>query len=299
MKRLLELDLNLLVALHILLDERSVTTAARRLGVTQPAASHKLRRLRESLDDPLLVPGARGLVPTERALALEGPLRESLAMLADAVVDPTPFDPRTAENTFVLGGADLFEYAVLPRLFAFLRELAPKVSLVVKPRRNDVCEFLERGDAHFAFGPRFEPRPGIRRLKLGEESFVVIGRSKHPAFRRGLTLDKYLAAEHILVSPGGATGGVVDTVLAGMNRSRRVAIQVAHFAPAPGLAAHSDLLLTAPASLAKRASQQLALSVRPPPLELPKTTTLLAWHERFDKDPAHRWLRDTARRFVT
>lgn len=301
MNRLEGVDLNLLLTLGILLDEGSVTGAARRLGITQPAVSHKLKRLRELLGDELFVVGPRGLVPTERARAIATPLRAALQQLEASVAGEEPFDPATDERRFVMVGADLFEFAALPAVLEFLAVEAPHVALAVAPRPprlEDIFEAMERGEVHYAFGPSFPSRAGVRQFKLSEESLVVLGRPKHPAFRGGLTLDKYLAAEHILISPGGQPGGIVDAALARRGRSRRVAVQVAHFTPAPYLASRSDLLLTAPETLAREAARHWRLSRRPVPLDLPRLPNLMAWHERFDRDPGHRWFREATRRFV-
>lgn len=292
------LDLNLLATLDVLLVEGSVTAAARRLGITQPAVSHKLRRLREVLGDPLFVAGPRGLVPTERAVALARPLRLALEQLGAALGEPRPFDPATAQQAFTLSGADLFEFAGLPRLLAVLAAEAPGVTLAVQPRQPDLFERMERGEVHFGFGPGFSERAGLRQLKLEDEPFVVMARAGHPLLRRPLTLERYLDADHLLIAPNGRPGGFVDDALARLGRTRRVALRVAHFAPAPFLVAQSDLLLTAPRSLGRAAAEHVALSKRPLPLDVPPAPSRLAWHERFDRDPGHAWLRAAIRRFM-
>lgn len=298
MQRLMGLDLNLLLTLEILLEEGSVTGAARRLGVTQPAVSHKLRRLREALHDELLVTGPRGLVPTERARSIAAPLRAALEQLAATLADEEPFDPHTAEYDFILTGADMFEYTALPYILEFISTEAPGVTLTVMPRRNDIFDRMERGEIHYALGPLFPARAGLRQVKLFEEPLVVMGRHKHPAFRGGLTLPKYLAAEHALVAPEGRPGGFVDDALTKLGHRRRVVVRVAHFTPAPHLIARTDLLLTAPQSLAREAARTLPISQRPLPISLPQVSNLMAWHERFERDPAHRWFRDATRRYV-
>ncbi len=292
------LDLNLLAMLDVLLVEGSVTAAARRLGITQPAVSHKLRRLREVLGDPLFVTGPRGLVPTERAVALARPLRLALEQLSAALGEPRPFDPATAHQAFAMSGADLFEFAGLPRLLAFLATEAPRLTLAVHPRQSDLFERMERGEVHFAFGPGFPERAGLRQLKLADEPFIVMARNGHPLLRRPLTLERYLDADHLLIAPNGRPGGYVDDALARLGKTRRVTLRVAHFAPAPFLVAKSDLLLTAPRTLARAAAEHVALVQRAVPLDLPPAPSRLAWHERFDRDPGHAWLRAAIRRFM-
>ena len=132
---------------------------------------------------------------------------------------------------------------------------------------------------------------GLRQRTLFTEPFVVMARVKHPLLRRKLSLETYLSAGHMLISPQGRPGGFVDDALARIGKSRRVVLRVGHFTPAPFLVARSELLLTAPESLWREASRYLELSKRPVPLELPQAPSVLAWHERFDRDPAHRWFR--------
>lgn len=293
-----ELDLNLLYAFAVVMEEGSMTAAAKRLGVTQPAISHKLRRLREALGDRLFVTGGASLVPTERAAAMAEPLRLALHSLSAIVADNEPFDAEHAEHEFVVSSADLFEFAVLPAFLDFLHAEAPRVRLTAVSRRVNMIEGMRQGTIHLAIGPSFEAIPGLRQSKMLEEPFVVLGRKRHPAFRGGLTLERYLDAEHILIAPEGLPGGFVDRALAKQGLSRRVVFRGGHFAPAPFLAASSDLLLTAPKTLATAAADYLDISTRPVPLPLGPVPTMMAWHERFDRDPAHRWFRDLMRRFV-
>ncbi|MEM7155842.1 MAG: LysR family transcriptional regulator [Myxococcota bacterium] len=298
MQGLIGLDLNLLLALEMLLEEGSVTGAARRLGVTQPAVSHKLRRLREALNDELFVAGPRGLVPTERARAIAGPLRQALEQLVTTLADEEPFDPRHSEYEYVVTGADLFELVGLPYVLDFVAEEAPGITVTVVRRRVDMYQRMERGEIHFAFGHEFPSRAGLRQVKLFDEPFVVMGRPEHPAFRGPLTLEKYLAADHVLVAPEGAPGGFVDDALEKQGLTRRVAVRVAHFAPAPHLVARRDLLLTGPESLGIESAKTLPIELRPVPIELPRTPSYLGWHERFERDPAHRWFRQQTQRFT-
>lgn len=295
MPTLAALDLNLLYAFAVMMEERSVTAAAKHLGVTQPAMSHKLRRLRDALGDELFVTGGNRWVPTERAVAMAEPLRLAMAGLADVVADEAPFDPEVAEHEFVIATADLFEFAALPKALDFVSTEAPGIRLSVASRRQDTLANMRQGKVHFAFGPGFEAVPGLRQTKLGEEPFVVIGRKRHPAFRGGLTLERFLAAEHMLIAPEGRPGGIVDNLLAKRGLSRKVVYRGGYFAPAPFLVARSDMLLTAPKSLATAAAEYLEISTRPVPLPVGTTPVIMAWHERFDREPAHQWFRETAR----
>lgn len=294
-RRLETLDLNLLVALDVLLQQGSVTRAAKQLGVSQPAVSQKLKRLREELDDPLFVPGSQGILPTPRALAIRAPLRRLLDELGQAVLGVPSFDPATSERRFVIAGSDLFEFAVLPNLLERLTEIAPHVRLSAVPRSVDLFDRLEHGTIDFVVGPSFLERPGIRRVKLTEDGFVVLARRGHPLMSGRLTLAKYLRAQHLVVSPGGRPGTFVDRALAEQGKSRTVAVQVSSFVAVPFIAARSDYFATVPSQLARHVTPLLDLESRKLPVAVPAVRSFLAWHERFEHDPGHRWFRELAK----
>ena len=294
------LDLNLLAALDLLLQERSVTRAARRLGVTQSAMSHKLRRLREQLGDPLLVPQGRQLVPTARAEALEAPLRVALRDLVAAVRHGARFDPATTERTFVLACSDLMELALLPHAMEQLAELAPGVRLVVRRRTPRLADELAAGDVDLYVGPGgrtvpgldLEARAGLVQRTLGEEGFRVLAAADHPGVGQRLTRKRFVQLPHLLVSPGGGDRGVVDLALAKLELTRRVALRIPHFVAAPFIVARPELLFTCPERFARAAAELAPLRSWKPPVPLPATRIIAVWHERFRADPAHRWLRE-------
>lgn len=296
------LDLNLLVALDTLLRERSVTAAARHLGLTQSAMSHKLRRLREQLDDPLFISGRHGLTPTPRAQALEAPLRAALYDVTAALKVGAPFDPATAQRTFQIAAADLMELAILPEVLSRLEGQAPGLSILMRRRDRASVESLASGKLDLLIQPggrsvpgfELEERAGIARKHLSDEGFSVVARLDHPvlAGRKKLTQKRYLEQGHVLVSPGGGDRGVVDQVLAPRGLTRRIAVSLPHFVAAPFLVARTDLLLTCPTSLARAAAEYAPLRVMEPPFELPRTQLYMYWHQRFQHDAGHRWLRD-------
>jgi DNA-binding transcriptional LysR family regulator len=284
-------DVNLLLALEVLLRERHVTRAARRLGLTQSALSQRLGRLRAFFGDPLLVPGGGGLVLTPRADAMAGPLARALGDLRAAVLAGAPFDPASAERTFVFLGNDLVEATGLPPLVPVVSREAPSVRLVVERIGPDFAARLAAGTADFAFAPDFMVPSSLRRRALPPAPFVVLARRGHPAARGPLTLDRYLASDHVLVAPRGAPGGVVDAALEGLGRRRRVAVRVQHFVTAPLLLPGTDLLLTCPRDAADFARTLLPLRALAPPLELPVDRSSIVWHERAHHDPGHAWVR--------
>jgi DNA-binding transcriptional LysR family regulator len=284
-------DLNALVALDTMLDERSVTAAARRLGVTQSAMSHTLKRLRDVLGDPLFVSARSGLVPTARAVELAGPLRRALVDLGAAVSVGAPFDPGSSTKKFVLATADYGELVAVPRLLSAVRRKAPGVRVEVQRVGADVVARLEAGTIDLVAGLAIPPMANLRRTALANERFVVLARRGHPGARRPLTLKRYVALPHLLIAPAGAPGGIVDDWLAKRGLERQVVLRVPQFASAPFVVASSDLLLTAPEGLAIWARPFLDLEELAPPMDLPTSRAYATWHERNQDDPAQRWFR--------
>ncbi|MFP2927106.1 LysR family transcriptional regulator [Pyxidicoccus sp. 3LG] len=286
------INLNLVVALDALLTEANVTRAARRLGVTQSAMSHSLRQLRELLGDALLIRGRGGMMRTPRAEQLAGPLHRGLLELQRALRSEPVFEPRTATRHFTLATGDYFAAALLPELLSLLGREAPGVDLVIRHLIPDtVHTLLESGEVELAVGAFPDPSLSLRQQKLFTEDFVCVVRQGHPAARKGLDLETYLSLPHVLISPRGEGAGAVDTALAKLGRSRRIALRLPYFLTAPLVVASSDHVLTAPRRLVEPFAGAWPLQVLPPPVALRSFDVLQFWHERFDGDPAHRWLR--------
>jgi DNA-binding transcriptional LysR family regulator len=308
---LARVDLNLIVAFDALARERSVTRAAGRLGVTQSAVSHALRRLRDLFDDPLLVRGRSGMALTPRAEALVVPLRSGLVMFGRALAEPSVFDPATTHRAFRLATPDLFDVLAIPPLLARIRREAPGVDISVVPVADArLSERLETGEVDVAVVPQLEAHgnvapepsaPGLVRRTLFRDRFTCLIRTDHPAVggkraRRGsggpaLTLEDYAALSHVLVSPRGEGPGVVDQVLEERGIQRRIALRVPNFYSALAIVAKSDLILTAPSEITSLVPSDAPIVALPPPLRLPRHRINLLWHERFSKDPGHGWLR--------
>lgn len=290
------LDLNLLVSLHELSRSTSVTDAARRMGVTQSAMSHQLKRLREIFDDELFITTLRPMQPTSRASELTEPLREVLSGAAKLTRSVQPFDPTTSERRFVIASTDLSEFSMGAAARRACAASAPGVRLSFVRRPADLKQALEEGRIDVAVLPAGVP--GIRELAgsyrkrlIGSDGFRVVMRPDHPAARQKLTLSRYLKLDHLLVSPSGAPGGLVDRVLQPLGKTRRVAMQVSHFVSAPFIAAATDLVLTCPAQMADEAMRHIELARFRPPLTLPKVDAYAIWHERFHEEPEHQWFR--------
>lgn len=284
------IDLNLLVALEALLDEKNVTRAAQRLGMSQPAASRALGRLRALFSDALLVDGPGGYLLSARAEELRPALRRILAGVGE-MLEANVFDPATATGRIRLLMPDLQAAALAPHLLARLAHEAPSLDLdIVAPDKNGF-EALEHGDADAMVALIDEAPAGIRRRRLYDEELVTLMRVHHPALAGKLTLDRFLALEHIVVSVTGIGPAPVDEALARMGRTRRVKLRVPNFFAAVEIAARSDLIMTLPSSLARAAADMRRFVSLPPPLDLRTFTMSLAWHARQQDAPRHIWLR--------
>jgi len=286
------LNLNLLPVLDALLREQNVTRAAKQLGLTQSAVSNALAQLRLVLADPLFVRARRGVVPTERALGLAGPVRQALATLEAALGGSTGFDPLSSTRTFVIAASDYVEYVVLPGLLRRLGRLAPEVRIEVRPWGNhEVPPTLETGEVDLMLGYYSTVPPGHHEQALFQEEYVCILRKAHPLVRGRLTLKRYVELSHVLVTqrPGGL--GSVDTALAARGLSRRVGARVSHFLMVPELVAQTHMVAALSRRVAEPAAKKLGLAVYPPPLPLPKSTVGQVWHERTQADAGNVWLR--------
>ncbi|HYI02732.1 LysR family transcriptional regulator [Hyalangium sp.] len=293
--RLASVDLNLLIALDTLLREKNVTRAAARLGISQSAMSHSLRRMRTLFDDPLFVSTPRGVLPTPRAQELAGPI-ERILKDVEHVLDRPRFEPATAQRRFRIIASDYTQLVVLPPLVRYLAQHAPGIDLVFRTAPSLVFQRLERGDADLAIGLFDAEMEGGYRQELFHEEFVCLVRARHPVVRRGLTLERFIELPHALVSPRESEdGGIVDTALAKLGKKRRVSLSVPHFLVAPYAIAGSDMVLTTPARIAHIFEKPFNLRMLRPPLELPGFTMSQYWHERSQHDPGHAWLRGLLR----
>lgn len=288
---LAELDLNLLLALDALLAEASVTRAAQVLGVSQPAMSKALRKLRQQLGDELLVPSGRGLVRTPRAVRIQQSLRHGLASLRRALQEEDGFSPSTATAAFSIAANDIVGVKLIPALMARLGHEAPGVSVAVGPLDpSDLLSQLELGALDLALGVTFVEAPGLKQRSLLVDDWVCLLRQGHPD-AGGLELGRFLALSHALCSPRGEGIGVVDAALAALGERRRVALRTRYFIGAAMAIASSDLVLTMPRRAGERLAEMLGLCVVEPPLALPPIELVALWHERMDDAPAHRWFR--------
>jgi len=286
------LNLNLLPVLDALLAERSVSRAGARLGLSQPAVSNALAQLRALLGDPLLVRKGGGMVPTERALELAGPLRAALLALEQGLEPAPAFDPASAERSFTIVTNDFVAFAMLPRLLGRLQSEAPRVHLQVRAwQEHTVPPDLARGDADLFLGfDRGRPK-GHYATPLFEDHFVFVARKGHPQVRGSITLATYTKLAHVLVSHEPNARGVVDDVLATRGLTRNVALRVSHFLLVPPILATTDYVAALSEIVARPMARTLPLQILKMPLRIEGAAVQMIWHERTHASPAHAWLR--------
>jgi DNA-binding transcriptional LysR family regulator len=284
------IDLNLLRALDALLDERNVSKAAERLGVTQPAVSGMLTRLRESFDDSLFVRSQRGVQPTLRALALAEPVKQILANV-EALLRPAAFDPATASLTLTLAATDYALQAVVVPFVMKLRRYAPGIRVATRPIDNDrIAQQFERGELDLALMTPESAPLDLHSRRLFDETYVCALRAGHPdASGTTIPIDRFCALDHALVSfSGGSFHGVTDEALAREGRERHVTLSFHSFLALAEVLRATDLIAVVPRRLAA-ASDGLALIE--PPVAVPGFTKVAVWHGRTHNDAGHRWVR--------
>jgi LysR family transcriptional activator of mexEF-oprN operon len=300
---------NQLVALAALLEEGSVTEAAKRVGVTQSAMSGTLSQLRDLLGDPLLVRVGRSMQPTPRAVALREPLQRALAALAEVLETPRTFDPATSEERFAIALDDRADIVVVPELLRRIRADAPGVQVQVHAwGRHDAPPGLATGELDIAVGV-FRPLHRHRRngaateaaeaghmiAPLFEVALVTIARRDHPRVGKKLDLDTFCSLDHILVTEEPWATGLIDTLLAKQRRTRNIAVRVPRHISVGWIVSRTDLVATLDDRIAQLQAVAHGLRVLDPPLSVKPAPLSMIWHERTDRDPARQWLREQLR----
>jgi DNA-binding transcriptional LysR family regulator len=287
-----DLDLNLLRVFDAVLSGRSVTTAAARLNLTQPAVSNALARLRQAFGDALFLRTSRGMEPTPFARALAEPVRQALALLESALAHGPGFEPATSSRGFRFYMSDLGQVEFLPPLVERLRRMAPDVRLeAVGLELEEIGGALAAGGLDLAVG--FLPGLGspLRRRALFRDPYVCLFRRDHPAIQGRLTKRIFLEASHALVSYRGGHR-VVEEALERAGLARRIVLRVPHFTVVPMVLERTDLILILPERVARVYERGGAFKWLPPPVPIPAADVAVHWHERFDADPGNRWLRE-------
>lgn len=286
------IDVELMATLNALLIERNVTHAAERLGLSQPALSARLTRLRELFGNRLFVPSpsGRGVLPTPRALALAPQVATVLAQMA-AMLAPPAFDPATSTSIFRIACHENPAVILSPDLVPRPQRAAPGVRLILAfPDKKRMPELLENGEIDLFIGVRDRGEEAWLSRTLFEDRFVTAQRRLHPRGSGPLDIEAFCDLPHLLVSPeGDPFTGVVDAALAERGRRRQVAVSIESYAVAPTILATSDLLCTLPRRFLTRFAD--SLDMFKPPVPLPPVEITAYWHPRNHEDPAHQWMR--------
>ena len=285
-------DLNLLPILVALMEERSVTRAAERMGMTQPALSNALSRLRQMLQDQLFVRERYGIQPTPIALELSPLIAEALAQLDDAVLGQQAFDPAHAERLFTIAPNGYVEFVIVPAVLARLEKVAPGIKLRLTPFGNDLAETgVVSGTTALVLGRIVDPPDNLVVQHLMDEGLACAVRADHPTIGDAMTREQFETMKHVnIVPPGRMRAGLFQT-LAQQQLKRDVAISVTNFFAAAEMVAVTDYCATLPSLICRQLMHDPRLKVLPAPVDLGSFPVEMAWHVRYRHDPAHRWLR--------
>lgn len=297
-----KLDLNLLVYLDVLLRERNVTRAAEQLNITQPAMSNGLKRLRDMLDDPLLVRTSSGMEPTARALEIQPLLRGLLGQAEHIVLSGREFDANNSTRVFRIMASDYAESTLLPAVLDRISDQAPHIAIDVLTPSDVVYDDIEHGRVDMAIN-RFDALPqSMHQSTVWLDSFACLMSSNNP-MQHSWSLDSYLAARHVWVSKTGMGIGVgmtadrvqrlgwVDEALARFGKKRTIKVFTRHYQVAALLAEQRDLVVTLPRRAAMLHKNNPSLIVKEPPFKIPEITLSMAWGPLMQHNAAHSWLR--------
>ena len=286
-------DLNLLRVFDAIYKARNLSVAGDALGLSQPAMSHALARLRWMIKDPLFVKTARGLQPTVFSEEIAPTVLQSLDALR-RTLGKASFDPSGATRVFRIAMTDIGEQILLPRLCRHLGALAPGVSIeACQPLGRELGEAMVRGEVDLAYGGTFvQLGAGFRSELIERSSYVCVVRTGHPTIRDRLTLKQYRESRHVIAySATTSTAEIVERALLRRDMRARIAVRLPHTLAIPAVVANTDFVATVQKNLARSFQQSLNLRIFPPPIKLPQFDIKLYWHERSDLDPANRWLR--------
>jgi DNA-binding transcriptional LysR family regulator len=284
-----KVDLGLLTTLQALIEERSITRAAERMHLSQPAMSRAFDRLQELFNDELLVRTRQGYEPTLRALHLYAEIERLLPSL-EGLLRGDDFDPATATDTFRIAATDYATSVVFPSFMARLKTHAPHVAIEVFPFTETVFRRLETNALDLALWVNNAPNE-LRSQVLFHDRFMCLVRTGHPIGKDKLTLERYLSYPHASVTLAEGRQGIIDEVLDEKGLQRRVQLKIPYFASAAWTIEHSDMVLTVPKRLASRLAKIARVRLIAPPIELVEFRYIQVWHPRMDSDLAHQWLR--------
>ena len=288
-----DVDLNLLVVLSHVFAERRLSRVADKLGITQPAVSNALARLRKRLDDPLFLRTPSGMEPTPYAEQLGASVSTALEVIHRAINRSNAFDPGSASRSFTVGMTDIGEIYFLPKLMERVRQLAPGVSFsTVRNTAVNLKDEMEAGKIDLALGLLPQLKAGFFRRRLFHQRYVCLMRRGHPLDRKRMSLADFSAAEHVVIVAAGTGHGKVDELLNRSGIKRKVRLTVPHYVAIGHILQATDLIATVPERFAERMTEPFGLSSVNHPARLPVVAINVFWHARFQHSPANQWLRN-------
>ncbi|MBL6689647.1 MAG: LysR family transcriptional regulator [Pseudomonadales bacterium] len=290
--KLSDIDLNLFVVFDAIYTEGNLTRAGEIIGITQPAVSNSLSRLRNLFDDPLFVRTAEGMVPTPVAQNIIGSVRQSLALIRSSVQESESFDPKVSDKRFRVSMTDLNQAIVLPSLFKVIKKEAPQVSVdCYQVHRRDMSIELASGNLDLAIDIPLTPDPQIKQASLYSHPYVCVVNKDNELIGDKLDLDTYLKLQHIHISSRRGGLGHVDLTLGKMGKKREVVLRTQHYLSTPQLVSNSNFALTVPKIFAEFLAVASPTRYLELPFEVPHLESFLYWHESTDSDQANAWMR--------
>lgn len=287
------LDLNLLLVFDAIYTERSISRAARRLSLSQPAVSNALGRLRDRLGDPLFERNAQGMSPTPRAKVLKEPIHQALDILERGLRNDDKFDYASSEREFVIAVEDYGETVILPRLVDWLASTAPNIRVTIRPESSaSLKEAMREGSVDFALDYFTLTSEGFVNRCVLKETLLTLARQDHPYIGERLSLESFLEQRHVVIAPRGRVTPMIDRTLSRQGLQRKIALVVPHFLSMPTVVQTSNIIGTLPRRMAYHFAESFRLRVHAVPVKTPAFPVHLIWHESFDNDPGHQWLRN-------
>lgn len=287
-----DIDLNLLVVFNQLLLDRSVSTAADKLGLTQPAVSNALKRLRTVLKDELFLRTSRGMEPTPYALHLSEPVMYALNALQTVLARRDTFDPLTSSRNFNLAMTDIGEMYFMPPLMEALSRLAPSIRITtLRPNSGNLRDDMESGSVDLTLGHQPNLQAGFFQRRLFRHRYVCVFRQQHATATTPMSLEQFCELEHVGVVAANTGHAEIDELLERAGVKRRMRLVVPHFIAVGHILQSTDLIATLPERFAERCREPFGLSISPHPIPLPEIAINLFWHGKYHRDPANLWLR--------
>lgn len=287
-----DIDLNLLNVFAAIYKEQNISRAAERLGLSQPATSNALNRLRRMLDDPLFIRNARGVTPTPRAQELAEPIEKAFDLIQTSINNKSDFKYHSAKRTFNVAMSDYCEFILMPKVIEWMGNSAPGIRINITPiEGGDLSADFEQGKLDLAIGNIPFLNDSFRKQRLFEEEFVVLIRRGHPRAKDQLSLKDFVELPHIIFAPRSVRGSEIDRMLKEKNLQRRVSLQVPNFLSLPAIVSKSDHIAITPLRIAQAFRDIYPIKLLKLPIKICPATISQYWPKRLHKDSGLEWLR--------